>query len=116
MIARLRAAWRKAPWLMSAFAVALALTLYFGTRMTMSAIYWADPRHIDQDIAGWMSPGYVAMSWDVPREVMIAAIGQDPSPGRPHRLEDIASARGVPLATLIEQIEAEIQSFRNAQP
>lgn len=114
MIARLRAAWRKAPWLMSAFALALALTLFFGSRMIIGAIYWADPRHIDQDIAGWMSPGYVAMSWDVPREVMIEVLGQSPNDGGPRRLEDIAADRGVPLDTLIAQIEVAIMAHRDS--
>lgn len=114
MIARIRAAWTKAPWLMSAFVLAIALTLFFGIRMIMGAIYWADPRHIDQPIAGWMSPGYVSMSWQVPREVVADALTLEPGAGRPPRLEDLAEQRGVPLETLAAQIEAAIQAHRDA--
>lgn len=114
MIARLRAAWVKAPWLLSAFALAAALTLYFGISTVLDAIYWADPRHIDQEIAGWMSPGYIAMSWDVPREVMIEALDRAPGLGGPHRLEDIAQERGVTLDTLVEEVQAAIQTYRES--
>lgn len=116
MMARLRTAWARAPWLLTAFALAVALTLFFGTRMIMGAIYWADPRHTNQAIEGWMSPGYVAMSWSVPRELMIEVLAQEPGGGRPPRLEDIAAARGVPLATLVAEIEAAIQTHRDATP
>ncbi|GAB5445665.1 hypothetical protein [Gymnodinialimonas sp.] len=113
MIARLKTAWTKAPWLTTAFALAVALTLFFAISAILDAIYWADPRHIDQEIAGWMSPGYVALSWDVPREVMIEAVNRAPGGGGPHRLEDIAAEQGVPLDALITRIEAAIQAHRD---
>lgn len=114
MIARLREAWTRAPWLLSAFALALVLTLYFGISTVLNALYWADPRHINQEIAGWMSPGYVAMSWNVPREVMMEALAREPGITGPHRLEDIAAERGVPLAALIAEVEQAIQAHRDA--
>ncbi len=113
MIARLRAAWMRAPWLSIAFVLALALTVFFGVRMTRTAIYWADPRHTDQAIAGWMSPGYVAMSWSIPRDAMVEMIGQQPGNGRPQPLDRIAAERGRPLETLIAEIEAAIQTYRD---
>lgn len=116
MIARLKAAWTKAPWLVSGFALALALTAFFGVRMISSAVYWSDPRHTDQPIAGWMSPGYVAMSWRVPREVLADVLDLTPGSGRPPRLEDIAAARDVPLDTLTAEIEAAILRYRDNAP
>lgn len=116
MIARLRRAFRKAPILSVALTIALGLTLFFGVRLTTAAIYWADPNHIDQPIAGWMTPGYVSMSWQVPRENMFNALALTPGSGRPPRLEDLAAERDIPLPQLIDQIEAIITEFRAAQP
>ena len=115
MIARLLSAWRKAPWLQSAFALALALTLFFGGRFVADAVYWADPRHQDQPIAGWMTPGYIAMSWDIPRDVMLELLPRPEGQRGRNRLDEIAANRDVPLATLIDEIEAAIQSYRETQ-
>lgn len=113
MISRFKAAWAKAPWLMSGFALALALTLLFGARMISSAIYWADPSHNDQVIEGWMTPGYVAMSWDVPRELLRDVVDVTPDSGWHPRLQDIAAERGIPFSTLSAEIEAAIILYRD---
>ncbi len=115
MIRRLRAAFARAPWLMTGFTLALALTLFFGVRMIMGAIYWADPRHTDQAIEGWMTPRYVAMSWRVPPEVVIEALALERPEGRVPRLEEIAAERGIDLATLTTMIEAAITTHRAGQ-
>ncbi len=114
MIGRLRAAFAQAPWLMTGFVLALALTLFFGTRMILGAIYWSDPRHSDQPIAGWMTPRYVALSWRVPPDVIIRALALERPEGRLPRLEEIAMDRGTDLATLAAQIEAAILAHRAA--
>ena len=116
MIARLRAMWARAPWLLSAFTLAVAVTLYFGVKMVMSAIYWNDPRHIDQALAGWMSPGYVAMSWNVPRDVMMDILDLEPNGGRPPRLADIAAEQGLSVEELGSRIEAAIRAYRADAP
>lgn len=112
MIARLRAAWAKAPWLMSAFTLALLLTLFFGVNAAREAIYWADPRHVEQPIAGWMTPGYVGISWNIPREVMRDALNLTDAERGPIRLQDLADQRGVPLSDIIAQINAAIAAHR----
>ena len=114
MIARLRAAWAKAPLLLSAFAIALGLTVFFGVRFITDAIYWSDPRHQDQPLAGWMTPGYVAMSWDIPRDVMHEMLPPPPDQRGRHRLDQIAEDRSIALSVLITQIEAEIARYRAA--
>ena len=66
MMSKLVRIFRSAPLLASAFAVALLLTLWFGGQSIARAIYWADPQHQNQDVAGWMTVGYIARSWQVP--------------------------------------------------
>jgi hypothetical protein len=109
VIARL---WREHRVLLVAFVAAVLLAVFFGARAIWFAVYWADPAHRDQAPKGWMTPGYVARSWDVPREVMAEALGIDPEPGRHRTLADIARARGVTVEALAEEIADAVAGYR----
>ena len=78
MIGRL---WREHRLVFLAFVAALALTALFTIRAAVFAVYWTDPAHRDQAIEGWMTPRYVAHSWDLPRDVVGEALGLDPGGG-----------------------------------
>lgn len=98
-----------------AFLLALAVMLFFGVRLVLSGLYWSDPLHRDQAIAVWMTPGYVAHSWQVPRDVMQAALGMPPEGGKRETIGEIAKRLGEDPAVLIARIEAEIATFRAGQ-
>ncbi|WP_347313328.1 hypothetical protein [Defluviimonas sp. SAOS-178_SWC] len=98
-----------------AFLAAAAVTLFFAARLLFFALYWSDPAHRDQHPAGWMTPGYVARSWNVPRDDLAAVLGIAPSPGRPSTLAEIAAARGEPVATVIADVEAALAALRAGQ-
>lgn len=104
---------RRFRWLIRAgFALALLGTLVFTVRLGADLLYWSDPARQDQPLAGWMPLGYVARSWDVPREVLVEA-ARLPEDQRPRRtLEAIALQRGIPLPALIAEIEAAITQSR----
>ncbi|WP_341861854.1 hypothetical protein [Gymnodinialimonas sp. 57CJ19] len=97
---------------MTAFTLALLSTLFFGVNAARKAIYWADPRHVEQPIAGWMTPGYVGMSWSVPREIMRDALNLTDADRGPIRLQDLADQRSVPLSDIIAQINTAIAAHR----
>jgi hypothetical protein len=110
---RLAGAVARAPILSALFALALLGTALFGLRATVSTLRWADPARQDQEIAGWMTPRYVARSWDVPPELVAAALGlQQDGTGRRATLQEIAEARGLPLAALVSALEAAIADHR----
>lgn len=75
------------------FLLAAAASLFFGTRFVVHAIYWSG--HRDEPIAGWMTIGYVAHSYDVPPGLLRDALGA-PS-GEPDRrpIAEIAAERGL---------------------
>jgi len=102
-------------WLLrTGFVLALALTLFFAVRTVVSAVYWSNPANRDQPLQGWMPLGYVARSWDVPREVLGEALSITPD-GAPRRnLEMIADQEGVPLNELIARLTTAITTFREA--
>lgn len=109
---RLATLWRARPWLTSAFLLACALTLFFAVRLTVQTIYWAN--HQDEPIRPWMTVGYIARSWDLDGRKIDALAGL-PLPetkGRPQPLSEIAKDRGVPVAEIIDDVEAAIEALR----
>jgi hypothetical protein len=116
---RLARLWRSHRALVVAFALALALTLVFAARALVFAVYWADPAHRDRAIEGWMTPRYIAHSWDLPPATVGAALGLAPGAGRADgarlTLEEIAEARGTSVAALAAAIEAAAAAHRAPQ-
>lgn len=112
---RLAAAWRRHPLLTTLFGLAVALTLFFAVRAIAFLIYWSDPAQRDQRIEGWMTPRYVALSWQAPPEVIrdALALGQD-GVGARITLNRLARERGVPVASLITDLRAAIDASRTA--
>ena len=99
--------------LASAFLLALAATLFFSVRTVVFIVYWADPAHQEQGIQGWMTPGYVAHSWNIPQDLMRETLGPSLKGSRPS-LKDIAAQQGIPLSELIARIEAMIAAHQAA--
>lgn len=110
-----RRGWRRSG-LILALAIAAVLTLGFAGRATYLAVYWSDPAHREQEIAGWMTPRYVAMSWDVPPEVIAAALELErDGTGRRITLEALADARGTTPEALAERLRTSIEAYRTAR-
>lgn len=97
--------------LIVAFISVFLLTAYFGfTALQQAREFRNAPR--DQIIEGWMTPRYVAHSWDVPREVM-TSLGFERGTDGPRPLNKIAEDRGIPVDVLITEIEAAIAAHRD---
>ena len=112
MISFVRRIWKAAPIATVLLAVALVAGLFFSVRMTAHWIYWGDDAHRNQPIAGWMTPGYIAHSWHVPREVVIDAIDAPRCPDGPRNLDHLARDQGRPVADLVSEAEAAIAAYR----
>lgn len=106
MIAKLTAVWRQNRLLVSAFLLALGVTVFFGGKLVLSTIYWADPAHRNQPIEGWMTLRYVAHSWNLRPNAIDSALDLplDQRWGR-ISLERLADDRGVPVESLIARLE-----------
>lgn len=102
--------WRHHRRAMIGLGLALAVAGFFAVRLTVFTIYWADPAHRDQRIEGWMTPAYVARSWNVDPAVIRAVLAAPPG-SRP-TLERIAQTEGIALPELIARIEAAIATAR----
>ncbi|MEZ5779431.1 MAG: hypothetical protein R3E44_13810 [Paracoccaceae bacterium] len=104
--------WRDHRIAFLAFLAAATVSLFFAGRLIVFTVYWSDPAHRDQRPAGWMTPGYIARSWHVPRDDLGRELGLAPAPGKAQTLADIARARGQPLAEVIADIEAALTRLR----
>ena len=104
--------WRDHRLLVLAFCVAALLGLGLGLRAALYWVQWSDPARRDARIEGWMTPRYVALSWGVDREVVAGALGLEPGGGRRLTLDEIAQARGVPLAEVEAALMAAILAAR----
>jgi hypothetical protein len=96
--------WRRHRWAMLGLGVAVAVALVFAVRLAVFAVYWSDPAHRAQPLAGWMTPGYIAHSHGVDRTLLREAL--ELAPGERPTLDEIARARGVPVEAVIAEVEA----------
>jgi len=109
---KLISAFKAHPVLTPAFLLAAALTTMFIIRTVVFTIYWADPDHIDQAVQPWMTPRYVAHSWDLPPEEVAAALGVELSSSHRVTIGDIAAKNGLSLAELESRIRAAASRWR----
>lgn len=108
--------WRTHRIALLAFVAALAVTLFFAARLVFFTVYWTDPAHRDRHPEGWMTPGYLAKSWHVPREALGEALSLPPAEGRPPTLAEIAAERGQPVAAFLTEVEAILARLKDEEP
>lgn len=117
MIGFVKRLWAAAPVATLVLAAALATTAFFGVRAAKFGVYWRDPAHREQPIAGWMTPGYIAHSWAVPREVVLEALDAPvPPPDGPMNLARLAELKATSVEALVAETEAAIATWRAAHP
>lgn len=94
-----------------------ALTLaVFGTRFTVRLIYFSDPDHVQQPLEGWMTLGYVARSWEVPRQSLHDWLHLPPDTPRRATIREIADNMGLSPADLGARLLAKANSLHGSQP
>lgn len=112
---RLRRLWARHPILTAVFMVSLLATLLFGIRTVMFAMDWDGPKHTQQPVAGWMTPRYVAVSWDIPKpemfDIMSRVTGMERLPDKPKPIDHIAKDLGIPEDELIARLQAEVTAY-----
>lgn len=95
------------------FGLSVVLAVWFGLTFLAEAIYFNDQRHQDVLLKPWMTPRYVALSYDLPREVVLRALELDPE-GPPQRLRigQIARMNGITIEELTERLRDEAEEYR----
>ena len=95
------------PILATLFLAAAALTTLFVVRSIVFMAVWSEPERQRQPVEPWMTPRYVALSWDVPRDDMLALLQLPPgdTDGRRETLAQIAEKQGISPEELIARID-----------
>src|SRR5256885_6971459 len=95
-----------------AFALVVSFTGLFVVRTARRAIYWH--YHQDEPIRPWMSLGYIAHSYRVPRWVLDQALGLPATPGKPDRrpIREIAREQHRPVDEVIAILQEAIVHAR----
>ena len=100
-----------------AFVTVVCLAGFFGVRSASQFIYWSDPQHQDQTLAGWMTPRYVARSYNVPTEVVRDAFFLYlEGPPKRRSVEAIATDNDVTVAALQARVDHAVTIWRDANP
>ena len=115
MIAKIKHLWINHKLLLSAFALAVAVTLFFSARSVLFFIYWSDPSHRNQALEPWMTPRYIAKSYDIPVETIAALLGVVPGPKERPTLARIAARDEMTVEMLITVLTIEIEALKAAQ-
>ena len=114
MRARLAHLWHHNRIALLAFGAVLVVLVVFGVRTISATLYWMDPAHRDQALAEWMSPRYVAQSYDLPRDVVGPALFlRIDEPPRRVSIGKIADENGLTLEQLQDRIETAAQEWRS---
>ncbi|KFB08523.1 hypothetical protein [Nitratireductor basaltis] len=97
----------------SGFFLSVFLAVWFSFTFLAEAIYFNDDRHQDVVLKPWMTPRYVALSYDLPREVVFRALELDPQ-GPPQRLRlgQIARMNGMTIDELTLRLREEAAEYR----
>ena len=112
----LKDSWTHNRGLLLVFLTVVALAGGFGVQAASQFIYWADPAHQDQPLAGWMTPRYVSRSYDVPPPVILDALemDRDAAPRRAS-LETLAAEQEMTLQEMQTRIDAAVSAWRAAK-
>jgi hypothetical protein len=105
--------WETQRLVLSAFVLAAAVFCYFAATTTMSMIYWMDPAHQDQPLAGWMTPRYVSHSYKLPPEIVGPALSIVKGDMlKRQSLDAIAAAKGMTMDEMQDSIDTTAAVFR----
>lgn len=99
----------------AAFGLAACFVLLFTVRLVLITVHFADPANRRSEPQPWMTPRYVAMSWQLPPDAVAAALKVPPDAPRRPTIEGIARLRGVPVAQVIAELEAYLATQGRAE-
>jgi hypothetical protein len=100
---------KRHPVAATGFVLALGFTVFFGFQTISKAIYWADPDHHNQPPEAWMTPRYIAMSWQMDPRELAEELGMPKDPRKRPTLKWIAKHRDVPVEQVIKEATAIVQ-------
>ena len=106
--------WRKYRFLFLAFVGALVVTLFFAARLLIFSLYWPDPEPHEQPVKGWMTPRYVAHSYDLPPGTVREALGLEALDGERRTLAEITETSSLTLEAIQRRVNEAVRSHEGS--
>ena len=113
MLKHIKRAYAVAPIATVVLAISLFLAVCFTGRVIYDAIDGPPPQNTQ--IEAWMTPRYIARTWNVPHSVMRELVIMQMVDRRPANLQQIADDRGIPVEDLIAEIQSGLEAFIEAR-
>jgi hypothetical protein len=100
--------------------VSIVAFAYFSSGFVANLVYFADPRHQNQPLEGWMTPRYVGMSYDLPPNILDDVMELRPKVDKRKPLTKVVEDMGITLSELNKRIiaaqEAHLESLEKKKP
>jgi hypothetical protein len=90
-------------WVVGGFLISAVFLIGVSFTFLADAIYFNDPRHQNVQLKAWMTPRYLALSYDLPRPVVMELLGIEKGSGPPGRLDRLSESLGLTLDELTEK-------------
>jgi hypothetical protein len=95
--------------------LALAVAVFFALRFVIHAHDWQDIRASNPPVEPWMTPRYIAKSWDVNPDKLAQFLDIQKTEKRPS-IADIAKAQGRSVDALIAELTVFLTLQQKSQP
>lgn len=116
MTERRHLAFARKNWLpLGIFFGALAVALFFASRVFLDFLYFNDPKNVDVDLKPWMTPRFIVITYDLPRPVVFEILALDPKEDRGLRLRRVAERQGVSMEELTARVRDAAAAYREDQ-
>lgn len=110
MLTAARMLWRRHRFLFVGFVAAIVVTVFFAVRLLFFTVYWADPTHRGQRLEEWMTPGFVAHSYDLPPEVVRDLLELDAGDGKRRTLAEVLETSDLTLEEIQQRIDEAVRA------
>ena len=98
--------WQNHKLLLLAFVLAAGITIMFAVRLVVVTVYFSNPAHQNQPLEGWMTPRYVALSYDLGADELEQVLGIDPTTVSRVHLRNLLKDQGITLQELQSRLDA----------
>lgn len=99
-------------WACLGFFLSIIAAVFISATYLADAIYFDDPRHQNVELRAWMTPRYVALSYDLPRSVVLSILGIQPETNFSTGMDSLAQNLGLTLEELTVKVKTEAEVYR----
>lgn len=101
-------------WTIAGLLLSATALVWVSVSFLADAIYFNDPRHKNVELQAWMTPRYMALSYELPRPLVMELLGIEEGKKSPRRLDRLADSLGITLEELTVKVRAAQKAYRES--